>query len=78
VREQAEVVSPYGKRFVGPCGHPHEFVVSQFAVCTVKGCSGAPRCPKCGTTKVEPFVAEGLPLGAMHCLPNGHCWWNPT
>jgi hypothetical protein len=64
-----------GRRFIGPCGHLHEHIVSQFAVCTVKGCEGVPACPKCGSTNVEPFSAPPIvPEGSFHCRERGHVW----
>ena len=63
-------MSPCGKRVRGPCGGMHEHVVSQFTICLSKKCG---HCPRCGTDKIEPFEAPGLPP-SMHCLPMGHVW----
>jgi len=30
-------------------------------------------CPKCGTDDTEPFLCKD---GDMHCVPNGHVWWD--
>jgi hypothetical protein len=70
-----------GKRFVGPCSHEWEHVLSTFAMCTVKGCDGkaAPASKtacKCGSTNVEPFSAPPIvPDGSFHCWTCGRVWF---
>jgi hypothetical protein len=67
-----------GKREHGECGHVVEYVFSQFAVCTVKGCDGKRlACPKCGSKLVEPFKAATVPEGSMRCILMGHVSWQP-
>jgi hypothetical protein len=66
-----------GKRFVGLCGHEWEHVVSQFAICTVRGCEGLTKCAKCGSRRVEAFSAPNVPDNSRHCWTCGYVWWQP-
>jgi hypothetical protein len=79
------VASSHGKRILGACGHEHEFVFNQFALCTKKGCDGKPgagaasgrTCKQCNSTKMNPFSAPLLPDGAWSCFDCGRVSWEP-
>jgi len=66
-----------GRLATAPCGHPGEHVIGQYVQCLIPGCSGlaAPRCDRCGSDRIEPFVSSGLPAGAVHCIPCGRVAW---
>ena len=68
-----------GKRAEGPCGHVGHYVIGQFWLCDVKGCSGlgnAKICQRCGG-KMSPFVAASVPEGTWSCDACGKIRWEP-
>jgi len=67
-----------GRRTIGKCGHESEYVIGQFLQCLRPSCDGLARCDKCGSTKIEPFKAEHIPDGAVHCVDCGRVRWSGT
>ena len=68
-----------GRLTTAPCGHPGQHLIGQYVECLVPNCdglAGRPKCSRCGSDKVEPFVAMNIPDGATHCLPCGHVQWS--
>lgn len=66
-----------GRLVTAKCGHPGQHVVGQYVECLIPNCDGLPcaeRC-KCGSSKVEPFVASHLPPDTRHCVDCGAVWW---
>ena len=67
-----------GRRAKAPCGHDGEHVVGRYVACLRTGCdgkAGLPRCDRCGSSDLAPFIAMHMPPDAMHCRPCGHVWW---
>ena len=68
-----------GRLVTAACGHPGQHVIGQYVECLIPNCDGlahdGPRCGKCGSTRVEPFISATLPPGAMHCIPCGSVAW---
>ncbi len=70
-----------GRPAIAPCGHSGEVVIGGYVRCLTLGCDGIRRsaistCPKCGSSKIEPFNLVRSMLGLddserMHCIPCG-------
>lgn len=66
-----------GRLTKAACGHPGRVVIGTYVECLRSRCDGLPgvTCPKCGSSRVHPFVCQGVPEGTMACEPHGHVWW---